>query len=184
MKKAYENTIDEAIAPCVRLAEMTGALARQRWNTLFIAPLAFPLFYLLMSRHEMQIRLIAAGFMTVVVTIGTMLAVKDQARLNARRVMKKAQGTDRPVTCEYELTDEHLAFRKLGQELRFDWRTVKTVSLTPSAIEVVLAPTGIALIPRRIFSSPEELQQWYRFIEDHRAANTASQPIAGKPGSG
>jgi len=79
---------------------------------------------------------------------------------------------------------ESLIFRKLGQELRFSWRNVVSLNQTATAIEVLMKPTGIALIPLRVFDSPEETETWMEFIQKHMTANKASHaPSEPEPGA-
>ena len=181
MKKVYKNTIEEAAEANVRLAELAGLVTRQKWLGLCLVPFVFVIGCLIIP-YDMKVRLLVAGFISVVFFVGHLLTVKDQIRRNARRVLAKAQGTADPMPCEYELTDEHLIFRKLGQELRFSWPSVVSVSRTATGIEVLMQPTGIAIIPARIFDRPEELQEWIRFIQEHSTASKASaipQPAHG-----
>lgn len=47
---------------------------------------------------------------------------------------------------------------------------------TADAIKVLMRPTGIALIPKRIFKDADEMQSWIRFIEAHRKPAGDSAP--------
>ncbi len=55
----------------------------------------------------------------------------------------------------------------MGEELRFSWANAREVIDTDDSVEVIMEPTGIAVIPKRIFDEPAELQKWVEFIRDH-----------------
>ena len=81
--------------------------------------------------------------------------------------MVNACGSDQPGSCEYALDDKGLVFRARGEELRFAWQNATQVLDTEDAIEVIMQPTAIARIPKRIFKDAGELQEWRACIKRH-----------------
>lgn len=164
MKKAYDSTIDEAVAAGYRIARHCGAIRKQRWMGLFFLPVAFLLFYLL-PPYSTDVKLIMATLMTLVVAAAHLLSIGPLVRHNIRKTLVKAFGTADPIPAEYELTDDALVFRKLGQELRLSWQSVVRVDDSPQSLDVYTEPTGLAMIPKRIFTDDDELNEWREFIE-------------------
>jgi hypothetical protein len=58
-----------------------------------------------------------------------------------------------------------LIFRQSGHEVRFSWDNVQSINRTADSIELLMAPAGIAIIPKRIFENPAEWREWIKFIE-------------------
>lgn len=84
-----------------------------------------------------------------------------------RKRLIRTFGTDQPVSCQYSLTAQGIVFRQLGQQIMFDWGNVRKFSCSESALELIMEPVAVALIPRRIFSRSEEAQKWIDYIKDH-----------------
>jgi len=167
MKKSYQTTIEDSVETNFRLAEIIGIVAKQRWLGLIWGLIMFPIIYYLGS-HSHTEKLILATLMSLVIIVVHLLTFKGLIRNQYRTVLIKAHGTKDPIPCEYELTDENLIFRKLGQELRFSWQNVEKINITPASIEVLMRPTGLAIIPTRIFDGSEEREEWIRYIENHQ----------------
>ena len=170
MKKAYKNTIEEATECHFRLCDLSGVVKQQKWMGLIWVPFIFGTVYGLLSgssSYTPTSRLIFAGATGIFVLVVHFLTYKKQIYENARKIIIKTQDTAEPIECEYELTDEHLIFRKQGQEIRFGWQMVKEVNVTPTSIEVIVHPMGIAIIPKRIFD-PDEKDQWLKFIRERQ----------------
>lgn len=167
MKKQYESTIEESVRAHFRLAEVTGIVARQRLYGLIgvalgaaVAAAIFP-----MGMFERLLMFILVlGIMTPV----HLLIYKSQLKKNLRKTLVKALGTDQPVPTEIEVDDRGYAHRKMGQEIRFSWDGVVEVSAEDDAIVLITEPAGVAIIPLRIFSSPEERDLWWVFIDASR----------------
>lgn len=170
MKKTYESTIDEAVNASFRIAEMAGTVQKQLWYGFIWILIIPPLVYLLFNRPYYP-RLAMPLVFAVVLTAVHLLTYRDQMRKRIRKFLVKALGADQPVRSEYEINEDGLAFRKMGQEVRFSWSNVTDIIKTTHSIEVHMKPLGIAILPKRIFESDQELQDWLSFIENHRGSN-------------
>ena len=111
-------------------------------------------------------RALVAILLSIVCTPIHLLTYKGRFRKSIRKALIKARGTDKPVSSECEIDEKGLAFRSLGQELSFSWKNVQALNQTNDSIEVIMKPTGIFIIPKRIFGEPAELQEWINYIED------------------
>lgn len=181
MKKIYESTIDEAVNVSFRIAEMAGTVQKQLWYGFIWILVVPPMVYLLFDRPYYPRLAMPIVFAVVLIAIH-LLTYRDQIRKRIRKILVKALGTDQPVRSEYEIDEDGLVFRKMGQEVRFSWTNVTDIIKTTDSIQVLMKPTGIAIIPKRIFESPQELQDWIAYIEDHRGFNIL-RGIAAKRGT-
>lgn len=166
MKKEYESRIEEAVHSGFRIAELAGIVSKQKWLGLLGSPVLFFVAYAIMPTSRIE-KLIYASLIALMYIPVYLLTYKRQIRKQLRKTMVKALGTDKPIPCEYELDEAGLVFRKMGEELRFSWANAREVIDTDDSVEVIMEPTGIAVIPKRIFDEPAELQEWVKFIRDH-----------------
>ena len=178
MKISYESTIDEAVEANYRLAEMVGAVRRMMWIGLAFSPVPLVVSFILFE--HLAAKLIVGGVAMAVLVLFHLLTYKRNCRRGIRKTLVKARGTDQPIPTEFELDEECLIFRQLGTEVRFSWQNVKNVTETPRSIELVMEPTGIAMIPKRVFDNPETIREWLRFITQH-AGRSGPATDAGPP---
>ena len=172
MKKAFDSRMEEAVQVHFRLAELAGSVAKVKWIGFALTPFIFLAMCAILPASRLEKVSFAALMCALFVPI-YLLTYKKQLRKGIRKTLVKMLGTDQPVVSEYELDDHGLTFRRLGQEMRFSWANVKTLNVTQDAIEIIMQPMGLSVIPKRIFDGPDELQDWVRFIEEHKAsANT------------
>jgi hypothetical protein len=164
--------MEEVVEASYRLAEMVGTVRKMLWTGLLLAPFIFLITYFIWDRSS--VGFVIGIVATVLFAIWHLLSYRDQCRRQIRRMMKKALGTDQPVPCEFELTGDHVIFRKQGTEFRFDWDRIVEVVDTDDAIELITEPAGIVRIPRRIFRDGEQLASWTAFIRDR----TGDGPIS------
>lgn len=167
MKKSYEATLEDELHANFRAAELTGTVARQKWLGFIWVPLIFLIVWGVFPSDPNE-RLTIATLASVVFMPLHLLTYKRQVRRRIRGFLARARGTDKPVPAEYEADSEGLVFRSLGREVKFAWNTVASVRETDDFIEVVIEPTGIAVLPKRIFAGSEEAGEWVRFIEERR----------------
>lgn len=172
MKKIYESTIDEAVYSHFRLAGLTGTVSQYKWYGLIWAPVLFIVMYSILPSSQL-LRVASASLIALVFILLHLATYKIGLRKRIRKVLVKTLGTDQPVPSEYEIDENGLVFRKMGQELKFSWTSVTVLIDTVDSIEVIMEPTGIAIIPKRIFTEPAELQEWIAFIEDHKKTDKA-----------
>jgi hypothetical protein len=52
-------------------------------------------------------------------------------------------------------------------EITFEWASVREVLDVRDAIEIVVRPTGISRIPKRIFKDPAEVRAWLEYARAH-----------------
>ena len=175
MKKEYNATLDEVVHANFRLTELAGTVSKQKWFGFVWLPIIFLVIYCIIPRNQIE-SLILACIASLVYIPVHLLTYKNQIRKQLRKAMIKALGTDQPTPCEYELTQEGFLFSTMGQELRCSWRNVTQLVETADSLEIIMKPTGIAIIPKRIFSDPSELQQWMMFIDQHKEADNPSAP--------
>ncbi|NQT18785.1 MAG: YcxB family protein [Planctomycetes bacterium] len=171
MKKSYESTIDEATQARFRLAEVAGALSRQKGHAFFWVLPVFAYFYQIDPSASLGKRLTITALMSAGLIVLHLLIYKELVRRGIRKALAKALGSDQSIPSEYELDDDGLAFRQLGNEVRFSWANVVEVNDRKNAVEIVVKPTAIAIIPKRIFDGADDLQKWIKFIEDRRELN-------------
>jgi len=176
MKKAFEVTIEESVDAQFRLAELAGTVKLQKLVGFALAPLVFLALYALFPACA-GLKFVPAGFGTLVFLLLQWFLSEWQLRKQMRKMLVKTLGTDRPVPGEYEVDEQGLAFRKMGQEVRFAWSGVVEINETDAAIELVTKPTGVAMIPKRIFSDAGEAEEWLAFIRGHsHTADAVSAP--------
>jgi len=179
MIKKYKNTINEATECSFRVSELAGIVAKQKRVGFYWSPAIFGILYFVI-RGTQQSRLLISAVFSVLYLMLYLATYKGDIQRRIRQMIIKSQGTADPVDCEYEIDSEGLVFRKLGQELKFAWSTVKEVIEKPDSIEIIMEPTAIAIIPTRIFENSEEKNQWVDYIEKQRA-NQNVEPIVTTP---
>jgi hypothetical protein len=174
MRIAYESTIDEATESALRVTEIVGAGRTWRWAGLIWTPFIFvPLFLLL---DDLAAKIVVGSVASGLFAVYWLSNYKNVLRKRLRRVLIKTRGTDRPVPSEYELSNDGIVFRQFGQELRFSWVSVAGVKVTETSIDVKMTPAGIAVIPTRIFGSPQEQKSWVAFIHEHTRRDEQLSP--------
>ena len=169
MKKEYESTIEEAVEAHFRVAEHLGTIRKLKWIGLIVAPGIFiALFFLI---DYLAAKLVVGGSAALLFILYYLTTYEKDYRKRIRKMLVKALGTDQPIRTECEIDEHGLAFRKMGQEIRFSWANVKVLNETTKYLEIMMEPTGIAIIPKRIFAEPEEIHKWIEYIEDHKGSN-------------
>ncbi len=172
MKKNYDSTIDEAVYAHFRLAGLAGTISQYKWYGLVWTPVIFIAMYSILPSTQL-VRVVSASLISLAFVLLHLSTYKIGLRKRIRKMLVKAMGTDKPVPCEYEMDEDGLVFRKMGQEMKFSWTRVTVLIDTVDSIEVIMDPTAIAIIPKRIFTEPAELQEWIAFIEDHKNRDKA-----------
>lgn len=165
---AFNSTIDEAVNANFRLAEITGNVSRQKWYGLALTPVFFVILFFVFD--ELFLQYVAGGIFALLWIPYFLLTYKKHLRKQIKKTMVRILGTDQPVPCEYQLTDEGVIFKQLGQEFKFDWKNVRQFNNRDNELELVMEPAAVALIPKRVFSGDEESQKWIDCIKDHTSA--------------
>ncbi len=165
VKTEYRETIDESVDAHVRLGERASAVRALKWQGLILS--GFLVVIVLLIPNPWIGKIIVGGLAAGLFFTNHRLTYKWRYRRRIRRAIVKALGTTQPVSCEYEIDESGIAFRRLGQEIRFSWSVVQDVVYTDRYIEIGFAPTGVTLIPKSIFDGTE-LAEWTEFIETHR----------------
>lgn len=168
MKKAYDSRIEEAVEAHFRHAQQLGLLRKIKWFGLIASPIIFLLVSVFLD--DPAAKLVVGGSAALLYIPFHLSSYQQQYRKRIHKMLVKALGTDQPVPSEFEVDDHGLAFRRQGQESRFSWASVQSLKNTDDYIELTMQPTGIAVIPKRIFADPAELQTWLVFMEEHRAS--------------
>jgi hypothetical protein len=180
MKIEYKDNMDETVDVHFRLAELTGNVTKARNYGLVWVPVVFVLLYFISPGT--QINRVAISTLFSVTVFGSHIATyKNEMRKRIRKMLITAQGSADPVDCEYEINDDGFIFRKLGQDLKFSWKNVQSVTEKPDLVEIIMQPIGIAVLPKRAFSSNEEIQSWISFIEKKSGANQKLDPTVKTP---
>lgn len=179
MKIAYETTIDEATDIAIRMARLTGNLSMRShmWIGLAMAPVIVVALVFLIQ--DPLAKWFLGGTTTILYILYWLsnyrsIALK-QFRKQIRKALVKALGTDKPMPCEYEMDDTGLAYRKAGQEIRFEWSHVAAIKENEGDIEITMVPAGIAVIPKRIFETPDQQKDWVSFIREHASREKLAQ---------
>lgn len=169
MRKEFESTFGEAVKTHYRFAELAGVVAKQKWSGLILSPILFLSFFGLtygVYKGDWMESLVGSGLVTVLYISIYLMIYKTIYRRHLRKFVTKTQGNG-TVSCEYEIDETGLTFRKKGQQILFSWGGVKSVNDTNDAVEVIVEPLGVARIPKRIFPEPAELQEWVEYIKSH-----------------
>jgi hypothetical protein len=172
MKKTYEATIEDAVEAQIRFCELIGTARNYKWAGLLVGPVVggvalLLLTYIPWNSFDGPARLIISGGVAVVCVSTWLLRHTTYLRKHIRRTLVKARGTDQPIPTECEIDDSGLALRMCGREVRFSWNNVQSISYRNDLIELIMAPTAVVVIPKRVFGDPAELQEWTKFIESH-----------------
>ncbi len=179
MKIQYESTIDEAVDSQIRLLKSSGVAKRLKLQGLIWAPLLFTGFYLGIP-DEKNVKLFFAFFVSILFILVYFATYKKSTNKRIRKFLIEQLGTEDPVSSEYEFTEEHLIFRKLGTEIRFEWNSVEKLIENENDIEIRISKGGIAVIPNRIFSEIEPKDKWLNFIKSK--INSSNKGISLGPG--
>lgn len=173
MIKKYHSTIDEAVDAQVRVAEQLGQLRIAKWIGLIFAPVIFIALYFLLD--HIFARIVVGGSSAILICFYHFSNYKNSIRKRLRKMIIKMQGTDQPVACEYEIDDDGLSFRKLDQEVKFKWKSIDYILESDDYLELFMRPAGIAIIPKRIFDTEDELKEWAEWIKRNTQENIPGQ---------
>ena len=165
MKIQYESTIEEAVEAQFRLLKTSKVAKKWMLQGLIWAPLLFFGFYFGIP-DEKNIKLIFASIAGIVFIIIYLSNYEKNIQKRIRKVLVEQIGHDEPVQSEYEFSQDALIFRKLGTEIRFVWDSVQEIVENDEDIEFKIAKGGIAVIPKRIFTSIEQKEEWLRFARN------------------
>lgn len=158
----FKSTIDEAVDATFRLAEITGNVNRQKWYGLVLTPIFFV--FLFFVFYESFLRYVAGGIFTFLWVPYFLLTYKRRLKKQIKKTVVRILGTDQPVPCEYQLSHQGVIFKQLGQEFKFDWKNVRQFNNRDNALELIMEPAAVALIPKRVFSGSEECRKWIDYI--------------------
>jgi hypothetical protein len=163
MKKGYNSTVEEAVEAQYRIAECRGTVRKLKWIGLLAIPVSFLTSFLLLDNPAQ--RLICGAVASGLYILYHLSTYRKRYRKRIRKILVKMLGTDQPIPSEYEINESGLIFRQSGHEVRFSWDNVQSINRTADSIELLMAPAGIAIIPKRIFENPAEWREWIKFIE-------------------
>ena len=164
MKIQYKSTIDEAVDTQIRLLNTSDVAKSWKLKGFIWAPILFFGFYFGIP-DEQNIKLIFASIVSIVFIIIYIPIYKNTVKKRIRKLIVEQLGTDKPVQCEYEFSEESIIFRRIGTEIRFKWDNVQKIIENDKDIEFRISNGGIAVIPNRIFSSAEQKVEWLNFAK-------------------
>ena len=147
MKIQYESTIEEAVYSQMRLLEVSKVLRKWKWQGLLAAPILGALFYTFIPSDQ-GTKMMFAFFIPIIFLLQYPFTFKSNIRRKVRRALIKQLGTDDPIPCEYEVTDEGIIFKKQGTEIKFPWSKLTAINNTKEYIELIFENVGISLIPK------------------------------------
>jgi hypothetical protein len=162
MKIQCESTIDEAVDAQIRLLKTSKVFKKFRLYEFIWVPILFIGFYFGIP-DERNIKLIFAFIASISFIIIHLATHKKTLKKRIQKLIVEQLGTDKPVQCEYEFSQDALIFRKLGTEIRFNWDSVKEIIENEEDIEFRIDKGGIAIIPNRIFISAHQKEEWLKF---------------------
>jgi hypothetical protein len=165
MKIEYKSTIDDAVEPHMRLALSSRIVRKWMLYGLIWVPVIFFGFLFFLPDRAI-VRIICGSGASLVFIIFWLMRYKKHYANRIRKYVVEQSGTDKSIKCEYELTNEYLIFRKMGAETRFNWDIVKELKENVHDIEIRMEPSGIAIIPHRIFKDQIQREEWINFVKD------------------
>jgi hypothetical protein len=174
MKITCSITIEEYVEAHYRLAGMVGTLKKALWTGLLLAPLIFLFTYLVIDRSAYGIVLGTGA--TLAYALFHVLYYGKMIRRQIRKMLVKSMGTDRPVETEFEVTEERVTVRRMGQEFSTGWEGIVRVEEREDALELILEPAGIVRVPRRIFRDRDEYAAWKSWTEERAGGGHPVSP--------
>lgn len=165
LRKVAQSTIEDAVHSSFRYAELTGSLRRVylRYTITTLGVSILPSIFFPYGFHE-KVLLTLAVF--VLVMLAMTLLFRTNVKMGLRKEVIKALGTDQPIECEYELSEEGVIFRKTNHTIRVAWDILDRVLETKDSLEIIYRPAGILVIPKRIFAEGE-LADWKAVLQSH-----------------
>lgn len=174
----YRSTEDELIEMYFRLAKLTGRL-KQDYSAVIVIAILFAAVLFWMFRSILLTSYTPTVFILVVSLLMFLKMHSDfhsNFRKRIRKRLKKLNIAPESALSHYEITPDVLSFSRDGQEIRFNWETVQTISIDDSYIEVIMEPKGIALLPLRIFDTEELKDEWihtmYSYMNSKKGMHT------------
>lgn len=166
MKIKYESTIDEAVDAQFRLFRNSKIISKWKMEGLIFAPLIFAIFYFGLpdTKTVKLIFAIGSSLLFIAIYLGI---YKTIFRKRVKKLLIEQLGTDKPMSCEYELDDTGLVFRRVGMELKFQWSNLTEINDSVGEVELIFGKMGIAIIPKRIFESEYQKNEWLRYINEN-----------------
>ena len=175
MKIDCDSTLDDAVLPHMRFFERKGLLRKLRFYVLRNALMLLAMGWITGTAAENSLLGLSIGlegsFLYLLFFLPNM---KERFKKSAKKNMVETLGTDQPIPCSYELTEDRLIFREMGMELSFAWESVQEINESSETVDLFMLPLGTAIIPKRAFQADEELQQWKEYIRSHATGATWS----------
>ena len=164
MKKTYEVTFEEAIRVGFDIVELFG-IRHKYLKTGFIVALLVGGCAYGIGFGSAETRLLTGVGMSVAVFAYYLLSFKGQHYKQLRQTVLDAYGSEAPIRTEIEIDDAGIEFRKPGMDTRYAWSRIVECRETREFVELLTRPTGMIPIPKRVFESPREMNEWIAFIE-------------------
>ena len=161
----FESTIDEAVDVQIRLVRQSDYFRRTKRRGYFWAPVLFLGGYFAIP-ETWSIKLVVATLASVTFILIYPRIYDKTLRKRTRNYLAEQLGTDEPIPCEFEFTKEALTFRMTGNEIKFQWSTVKEINDNGDDIEIVTHTGGMAVLRNRFFSSPNQKDEWLKYARD------------------
>ncbi|MEW6714344.1 MAG: hypothetical protein AB1306_04565 [Nitrospirota bacterium] len=166
MKIEYESSIEDDVAAQMKLLELTGQLRKEKYTALLIGvPLFALILYLIIPLPPIE-RLSLVTPFAFLLALLHLTRFKQKREKGIRKRLIKYFGVYEPITCEYEMNDEGIRFRRLGTTIIFSWNKVCKIEDSVEYLSFIVEPPGISMIPKRIFKSLGEQEQWKSFAEN------------------
>lgn len=183
MKKQYLGTVEDAVDVQIVVADESGILRKSKWVSIFISPIVFAVLFFMVIKapatnellDKIVVGIFAGGAGAILHAFYCLSTHEERYRKRIRKILVKTRGAE-PIKNEYELSDSGFMYRHLGNELKATWDNVQSVRSCDDAITILLAHNGAAMIPRRIFDSDREFDQWVNYIEN--AIRDQNQTVA------
>ena len=167
MKIQYDETIDEAVATQLYLLKKSNFMKSVRWRiAIYSALLLVSLYFVVLKGYSSWFPAVVGFIAGLIFLLIHIARTSKRIGKNIRKLLIKTHGSDEPIPSEYELSEDYLIFRRADHDVRFKWEYVEKLFENDNDLVIHLAKSGIAVIPKRIFASNDQIDSWLNFISD------------------
>jgi hypothetical protein len=162
----YEVTVEDMMAVMLRAARKRRPRLGWHWRQSVILGAIAALFAAAAaSESKGSFAAWAVALFIAFVAILTFL-LNMRATATLKGIVKAQMGSRASFPCEIEIAPESLTSRQLGEEVKREWRTVKSINEVSGGIEFDLPYGGVLFVPDRAFMSPAEQSEFLRMASE------------------
>lgn len=165
MKIQYESAIEDYVELQTRYLTKLNIVRKGKMQIFYIAPF-FSLFFYFIGDGRDALKGIIALSIGIFMIVFHLLIYDPWLKRRLRRLGIKERGSEHPIGCECECTEEAMVFKVQGLDIHFKWESIKEIEDNDNDFTIWGEHTGLAILRNEYFESMEERYTWLAFVKE------------------